>query len=147
MSNFYKIIFCFLLCSLHPHTHSLLFFICNYFLSFVIFVGPRPRHKKAAGGHSDPTQVTAPASLSLCHHGSSQAIRPDKVPHCLSPEGEPFSQQQGGLLGSEAEVSLAHCKSPLLPQKGEQKLDSKRCSCRMWDANPGRGAASCELSE
>lgn len=76
------------------------------------------------------------------------------APHCLSPEGEHFSQQQGGLLGSE--VSLAHWKSPLLPQMGKQKLDSAlqlqlvECGVPIQETagrGGGVGAASCELSE
>lgn len=82
------------------------------------------------------TQVSAPASLSLCHHDSSQAIRAGIAPQCLSPGGEHFSQQQGGLLGSEAEVSLAHWKSPTSATKGQagagfQALQLQLVECGM----------------
>lgn len=147
MSNFYKIIFCFLLCSLYPHTHSLLFFVCNYFLSFVVFFGPRPRHKKAAGGHSHPTQVTAPASLSLGHHG-----RPSELAWFLTA----FHQRESPSLSSR-EVSLVlRLKSlwPIVSPYSCHKRESRSwiqsaaaAAGRMWDANLGHRAASCELSE
>lgn len=154
MNNFLKLIFfCFLLCSLHPHTHSLLCnsLICNYFLSFVIiFVGPRPRYKRVTGVGTDipPRWLLRPHCLCVI----MAAHRPSELAWLLTA----FHQRESPSPSSR-EVSLVlRLKSlwPIVSPHSCHKRESRSrvqnaaaAADRMWNASPGNRAASCELTQ
>lgn len=155
LSNFKKkkTTFCFLLlCSLHPHSLSLWFPVCNWFLSFVISVGPRLRQKRVTGWAQPSHPGDCSALISLCHtpgRTSSWQLSCHQKWHgsCLS-----FSRGRATFLTS-GDVSLLLRWSSLWPHSWHQRKsrswarNAAAAAGGLCGANPGTRAASCELGE